>query len=100
MWSPTSRRQHSRAALRYGSDLTDAEWAILEPLLPPPCACPMTCPVTDPSFARESVPWRQMMKQSRSDEARIIGVFASRKRAGGRTRPVGGGGAWTSYATR
>ena len=39
MWSPTSRRQHSRAALRYGSDLTDAEWAILEPLLPPPCAC-------------------------------------------------------------
>lgn len=39
MWSPTSRRQHSRAALRYGSDLTDAEWAILEPLLPPPCNC-------------------------------------------------------------
>src|SRR3954449_10090515 len=39
MWSPTSRRQHSRRALRYGSDLTDAEWAILEPLLPPPCAC-------------------------------------------------------------
>ncbi len=25
--------------LRYGSDLTDAEWAILEPLLPPPCPC-------------------------------------------------------------
>ena len=36
MWTPTSRAQHSRAALRYGSDLTDAEWAILEPLLPPP----------------------------------------------------------------
>jgi transposase len=39
MWDPTSRRQHSRAALRYGSDLTDAEWVILEPLLPPPCPC-------------------------------------------------------------
>lgn len=39
MWSPTSRRQHSRAVLRYGSDLTDAEWAILEPLLPPPRPC-------------------------------------------------------------
>ena len=39
MWTSTSRRQHSRAALRYGSDLTDAEWAILEPLLPPPCPC-------------------------------------------------------------
>jgi transposase len=49
MWTPTSRRQHSRAALRYGSDLTDAEWAILEALLPPPRACgrkrkwPMRC---------------------------------------------------------
>ncbi len=36
---PTSRRQHSRAGRRYGSDLTDAEWAILEPLLRPPCSC-------------------------------------------------------------
>jgi transposase len=36
MWTPTSRVQHSRAGLRYGSDLTDAEWAILAPLLPPP----------------------------------------------------------------
>ena len=37
MWNPTTRAQHSRAGLRYGSDLTDAEWAILEPFLPPPC---------------------------------------------------------------
>jgi transposase len=37
MWTPTTRAQHSRAGLRYGSDLTDAEWAILEPFLPPPC---------------------------------------------------------------
>ncbi len=36
MWTPTTRRQHSRAGLRYGSDVTDSEWAILEPLLPPP----------------------------------------------------------------
>ena len=39
MWNPTSRRQHSRAALRYGSDLTDAEWLLLSPLLPPPSGC-------------------------------------------------------------
>ena len=39
MWTPTTRAQHSRAGLRYGSDLSDAEWAMLEPLLPPPCAC-------------------------------------------------------------
>jgi transposase len=28
MWTPTTRAQHSRAGLRYGSDLTDAEWAM------------------------------------------------------------------------
>ena len=39
MWTPTSRAQHSRTGLRYGSDLTDAEWTILEPFLPPPCCC-------------------------------------------------------------
>ena len=29
MWTPTTRKQHSRDHLRYGSDLTDAEWEIL-----------------------------------------------------------------------
>ena len=38
MWTPTTRRRHSRAHLRYASDLTDAEWALIEPHLPPPCA--------------------------------------------------------------
>jgi len=36
MWTPTTRAQHSCAGLRYGSDLTDGEWTILEPFLPPP----------------------------------------------------------------
>jgi transposase len=42
MWTPTTRAQHSRAGLRYGSDLTDAEWLILAPFLPRPCSrgCP------------------------------------------------------------
>ncbi|MEM7400276.1 MAG: IS5 family transposase [Pseudomonadota bacterium] len=35
MWSPTTRRQHSRDELRYESDLTDGEWRLIEPLLPP-----------------------------------------------------------------
>ncbi len=39
MWNPTTRRQHSRAGLRYGSDVTDAEWAILSPFLPAEAAC-------------------------------------------------------------
>ena len=36
MWNPTARAEHSRASLRYGSDLTDAEWLLIEPYLPPP----------------------------------------------------------------
>ena len=34
MCTPTTRRQRSRAGLRYRSDLADAEWAILGPFLP------------------------------------------------------------------
>ncbi len=37
MWSPTACAQHSRAGLRYVSDVTDAEWSLLEPHLPPAC---------------------------------------------------------------
>src|SRR5215211_3151369 len=38
MWTPTTRRQHSREGLRYETDLTHAEWALIEPLMPKPCA--------------------------------------------------------------
>ena len=36
MWTPATRRQHSREGLRYETDLTDAEWAVIEPLMPAP----------------------------------------------------------------
>ncbi len=35
MWTTVTRAQHNRDGLRYPSDLTDQEWAILEPLMPP-----------------------------------------------------------------
>lgn len=35
MWTEITRRQHSRAGLRYPSDLRDAEWCLIEPLFPP-----------------------------------------------------------------
>ncbi len=35
MWTKTTRSQHDREHLRYGSDLTDQEWKLLAPLLPP-----------------------------------------------------------------
>ena len=35
MWKPEHRRAANRAGLRYPSDLTDAEWALVAPLIPP-----------------------------------------------------------------
>ena len=37
MWTPATQRQHGRDGLRYESDLTDAEWALIEPFMPRPC---------------------------------------------------------------
>jgi transposase len=33
-WTELTRRQHAREGDRYASDLTDAEWALIEPLVP------------------------------------------------------------------
>ena len=36
MWTDTTRALHARGGLALPSDLTDAEWAVLEPFFPPP----------------------------------------------------------------
>jgi transposase len=38
MWTPATRQQHSRTIARYQTDLTDAEWRVIAPHLPKPCA--------------------------------------------------------------
>jgi len=35
MWTKENRRRYDRSGLRYGSDLTDEEWAEIAPLIPP-----------------------------------------------------------------
>lgn len=35
MWTNENRARYDRSRLRYPSDLTDAEWALVEPLIPP-----------------------------------------------------------------
>ena len=35
MWTPEHRRAANRSGLRYPSDLTDDEWAIVAPMIPP-----------------------------------------------------------------
>lgn len=67
MWNPATRRQHSRDHLRYGSDLTDAEWDLLAPMLPPPARTgrPRRWPMREIINAifyvlRSGCPWRMM----------------------------------------
>ena len=35
MWTKENRARYDRSGLRYESDLTDAEWALVAPLIPP-----------------------------------------------------------------
>lgn len=35
-WTEITRAQYRRAGLRYASDMTDAEWALIEPFMPAP----------------------------------------------------------------
>lgn len=69
MWTPTTRRQHSRDHLRYGSDLTDAEWAIIAPFMPPsaPTGRPRAWPMREIMNAifyvlRAGCTWRMLPK--------------------------------------
>ena len=35
MWTSQNRARYDRSKLRYPSDLTDDEWRLVEPLIPP-----------------------------------------------------------------
>ena len=38
-WTEITRRKYRRDGLRYASDTTDAEWAVIAPHMPPPAQC-------------------------------------------------------------
>ncbi len=38
MWTKEQRARHAPRGRRYPSDLTDAEWALIAPFIPPPCS--------------------------------------------------------------
>ena len=35
VWTTENRGRYKRSQLRYPSDLSDAEWALIKPLIPP-----------------------------------------------------------------
>ena len=44
MWTAEQRQAHERHGLRYPSDLTDAEWALVEPFTRRPSAVAVSAP--------------------------------------------------------
>ena len=36
LWNETTKTEHARLRARFESDLTDEEWILVEPCLPPP----------------------------------------------------------------
>src|SRR2546430_3134770 len=65
MWTETTREQYRREGLRYASDMTDAEWAFIEPHMPAPKALgrPRIVPLRGVVDAllyilRTACPWR------------------------------------------
>jgi transposase len=88
MWTATTRAQHMRDGLRFASDVTDSEWAVLEPLLPPisPVGRRPVWPLRDLVNAifyvlRGGVPWR-MLPPCFPPRQTVYGWFAAWRDAG------------------
>lgn len=88
MWTATTRAQHMRDGLRFASDVTDAEWAVLAPLLPPSSAVgrPPSWPLRELVNAmfyvlRGGIPWR-MLPPCFPPRQTVYGWFAAWRDAG------------------
>ena len=88
-WTEITRRHYRREGLRYGSDTTDAEWFVMEPLLPPasalgrPRATNMRTVIDAILYiASTGCQWRQLPNYTL--------VMASREAAGREASPTAG----------
>jgi len=88
MWTPTTRRKHSRGHLRYETDLTDHEWGIIEPLLPSPGSGgrPPAWSMREIVGAifyvlRGGIPWR-MIPKDLPPKSTVFGYFSRWRDAG------------------
>ena len=84
MWTPATRKNYSRNGLRYQSDVTDEEWRVIEPYLPPakgigrPRGWPLREIVNGIFYVmRSGCPWRQLPKDLSALGARSIAGFAA-----------------------
>jgi transposase len=67
MWTETTREQYLHEGLRYASDMTDAEWAMVEPFMP--AVKRLGRPGCSPAEPASASPVSDIVAQSRSGEA-------------------------------
>jgi hypothetical protein len=70
MWTATTRAQHKRDGRRFASDLTDADWAVVEPLLLPPARLRMAAPSRAPRVVSAASSYAESIPSSNSRAAR------------------------------
>jgi transposase len=70
VWTEATRRQYRRDGLRYASNLTDAEWALIEPFMPaarrigrPRMTCLRAVVEAILYLASTGCQWRQLPKE-------------------------------------
>ncbi|MFQ6163769.1 transposase [Sinorhizobium meliloti] len=66
-WTDFTRPQYARRALRYASDLTDREWSLIAPFMPPP---------------------RRLGRPRKTDMREVVNALLTSR------RPVANGGCW------
>lgn len=89
MWTEQHRKTYVRLGGRYLSDMTDAEWVRLKPLIPPakPDGRPRTTDMRDainaiPYLLRTGCPWRYLPRDGFPPRSSVYNIFRNFQKDG------------------
>jgi len=89
MWTDEHRKTYARVCGRYPSDMTDAEWARLEPLIPPaklggrPRQTNMREAINAILYLlRTGCPWRYLPRDGFPPRSTVYNIFRNFQKAG------------------
>jgi len=89
MWTERHRRAYARVGGRYPSDMTDGEWALLEPLIPPakpggrPRETDMRAAINAILYLlRTGCPWRYLPRDGFPPRSTVYNIFRNFQKEG------------------
>jgi transposase len=97
-WTPETRARHNRDHLRFGSDLSDEEWQVIAPFMPPPAETgrrrvwPMREMLNAIFYIlRVGCPWRQLPEHFPPHQTtyRLVRPLSRRRFVGEFEPPIG-----------